>query len=110
MTCPSVTGELKSTNNFWMMPEIWLPTSTLTRGVNSPVAVTSCVSSPRVTTVVSYCTGLPEGRFRYQPRPAPPATKATINGHFSRRVFPCLFIGHLDSLAFSTLRNLLHEN
>src|SRR6266566_6354451 len=92
MTCPSVTGELKSTDNFWMMPEIWLPTSTLTRGFNWPLAVTTCVSSPRVTRVVSYCNGLPEGRFKYQPRPAPLASRATINDRFSRRNCAGLFI------------------
>jgi len=38
MTCPLVTGELKSANNFSMTPLIWLPTSTCVTGFNCPVA------------------------------------------------------------------------
>ena len=30
-----------------MMPETWLPTVTFTTGFNVPVAVTTCVKSPR---------------------------------------------------------------
>ncbi len=35
-----------------MIPEIWLPTSTLTTGLNWPLAVTTCTSSPRDTSAV----------------------------------------------------------
>ena len=35
-----------------MMPDTWLPTVTFTTGFNVPVAVTSCVKSPRVTATV----------------------------------------------------------
>ena len=31
-----------------MLPETWLPTVTFTTGFNVPVAVTTCVKSPRV--------------------------------------------------------------
>ena len=48
-TWPAFTGELKSTNSFSMLPEIWLPTCTFTTGFSVPVAVTACVIAPRVT-------------------------------------------------------------
>ena len=35
-----------------MRPETWLPTVTFTTGFNVPVAVTTCVKSPRSTGAV----------------------------------------------------------
>ncbi|MCR6657318.1 MAG: hypothetical protein NVV63_16250 [Opitutus sp.] len=54
-----------------MMPEIWLPTSTVMTGSSVPVAVTDWVISPaaRVTVLYSARTGV--SRFqKYQPAPA----------------------------------------
>ena len=49
MTSFDFTIELKSTFSLLMRPETWLPTVTFTTGFNVPVAVTTCVKSPRVT-------------------------------------------------------------
>src|SRR6266542_215308 len=75
-----------------MMPEIWLPTSTFTTGFNWPLAVTSCVSSPRDATAVSYRSALSGDWFRYQPKPTPQASTTRSHGRFRRRNFVDLII------------------
>jgi hypothetical protein len=47
MTSFDFTTELKSTFSLLMRPETWLPTVTFTTGFSVPVAVTTCVKSPR---------------------------------------------------------------
>src|SRR5947209_11374177 len=73
MTWPALTLELKSTASDSIIPEIWLPTCTLTTGFNVPVAVTACVKSPRVTVPVWYCATPLREWLRYQAPKAPPA-------------------------------------
>src|SRR5438128_8898912 len=93
MTCPSLIVELKSTNSFWMMPEIWLPTSTWFTELSCQLAATICSSSPRETAAVSYRGALLAGWFKNQPRPAPPASTTTRSqGRFSRRTCAGLII------------------
>src|SRR6266496_299029 len=94
-----------------MMPEIWLPTSTFTTGFNWPLAVTSCVSSPRDATAVSYRSALSADWFRYQPRPTPQASRARSHGRFRWRICVDLIIRSLNSFHFRPVPGeLLNHN
>ena len=59
MTSFDFTTELKSTFSLLMRPETWQPTITFITGLSVPVAVTTCVKSPRATAAV----GNPARRF-----------------------------------------------
>src|SRR5208283_4006514 len=87
MTWPLVTMELKSTNNFRIVPEIWLPTSTLFTALIKPVAVIFCVRLPRFTAAVSKVVA---GKFFEQPATAnKPAASSSGPADFRLK---CLFI------------------
>src|ERR1017187_9817990 len=87
MTWPLVTMELKSTNNFRIVPEIWLPTSTLFKALIRPVAVIFCVRSPRFTAEVS---SVVAARCFEQPAPASrPAASSSQSADFRLK---CRFI------------------
>ena len=77
MTSFDFTTELKSTFNLLMRPETWLPTVTFTTGLSVPVAVTTCVKSPRVTAAVWYSGASAWPRLKYQTPPPIAATTAT---------------------------------
>ena len=62
-SCPFFTGELKSTDIAEILPETWLPTSTLTTALKVPLAVTCWTRSPRAAVAVSYLEIAPAGRF-----------------------------------------------
>ena len=85
------TTELKSTYSFRMMPEIWLPTCTLTTGLNCPVAVTTCWRLPRATGAVWYWAEESFLAAKYQmPAPAAAPSTARMRIHFRHRK-PLLF-------------------
>jgi len=52
MSCPFLTGELKSTYRRETIPETWLPTCTVVTGEIVPVAVTVSATAPRSTSSV----------------------------------------------------------
>src|SRR5881396_2521614 len=112
MTWPSLTAELKSANNFSILPEIWLPTSTLTTGLSFPLAVTTFFSGARVTVATSYKAASSSERFRYHPIPTPPMS--TARNHLRLTRFPCasLIIFRLDSFHSTspTVRGLFGGN
>jgi len=69
-----------------MIPEIWLPTWTLTTGFNCPLAVTFWTTSPRAMAAVRYSGGLSTGCFRYQvPKPVPAPSRTRIISHLNQR-------------------------
>src|SRR4051794_21409472 len=73
MSCPALTGSLKSTLRAAMRPETWLPTSTVSRVDTVPLAVMDTTMCPRVTGAVSKVTSaVPPWRQRATPNP--PAT------------------------------------
>src|SRR5258706_6521210 len=82
MTWFDLTGELKSTYNLWIIPELWLPTWTLTSGFNCQVAVTTWVKSPRVTGAVWNCGAVLWSPVQCQTAKPPVASTTAISNHF----------------------------
>src|SRR5437867_6773736 len=86
MTCPALTCESKSTNTSCTIPEIWLPTSTLTIGFNCPLAVTTFDTLPRETISERYRGATSAECFRYHPPyPTPVPSRPEINRRFIQR-------------------------
>ena len=71
-----------------MLPEIWLPTCTLSTGFNVPVAVTACTRSPRVTAVVwNFGLSSAESLPNHQTAAAAPPISTRRNNHFPKLNF-----------------------
>src|SRR5208282_379405 len=88
-----------------MIPETWLPTVTFTTGFKVPVAVTTCVNSPRSTAAVWYCGPSLLPCLRCQAAPAmPPMTIKETTAHFQP---PPLLFAAIVLLANCTQRDAL---